>query len=138
MSNAIALCIIAIMLLVPNTLVAGYGSPMGLALTGGMLAMAGHATASVLAPLVMAGWFGIARLGVCLWPPAQPPRLSLRLVCAGLFSCTVVSLGLIAVTGNSLLFRVGFFGWPSTGSSVYRVNALAQVACLTADASGRS
>jgi hypothetical protein len=121
MPGNFSLYVIAIFVSLPSTLAAAFWTLLG---TDFVLdAFRRHdrvMTATALLAALVTGWFGL----VTLW------RLHYRLLqgradfnqhvaWAGLACGCLVSLGLIAVTGGTLIFRIIFFGWPLLAAAYF-------------------
>lgn len=106
--------LIAIAVLLPSTLTAGFWTLLGAAWVADALQRGEHmGTALALSAAMAAGWFGLVT-GWRLHYHLQHQYLALdrRIAWSGLASSALVSIGLLVTTGGSLLFRLGFFGWP--------------------------
>lgn len=123
MSNPIALRLVAIIFLIPSTLVVGWGSLLGLAFASAGLRDAGHAVAAAFLLLAMAlGWFGLVTLWRLYYGLLRGRRdINRQFAWAGLASGVVVSLGLIALTGGALAFRIAFFGCPVPAAAYFSI-----------------
>lgn len=114
MQSRFLLRLIAVVVLLPSTLVAGFWSVLGFGFVADALLRSQHpvAAALVLAALV-AGWIG---LGTAWWLYygllREDAAIDLRRAWCGLASGALVCIALVAVTNGSLLFRLAFFGWP--------------------------
>lgn len=113
--------LIAIAVLVPSTLVAGFWSLLGAAWVVDALRRGEHlGTAIALIAAMAGGWFGL----VTAWRLYYRLRrgdlaFDRRVAWCGLACGALVSIGLIATTGGALLFRLGFFGWPLLAAAFF-------------------
>ena len=123
MPNIIALRAIALLVLLPSTLVAGFFTFMGLAFVAASLGDGEYTTSAViLLAAMVAGWFGL----VTAWRLYDGmhrghPNLSRPTAWAGLACGCVTSVGLIATTGGSIGFRLVFFGWPLLAAAFFAI-----------------
>ena len=135
MPRPILLGVIAIAVLVPSTLVAGFWSLLGAAWVADALRRGEHTgTALALIAAMAGGWFGL----VTAWRLHYRLRrkdlaFDLRMAWCGLASGALVCMGLIATTGGSLLFRAAFLGWPLLavaffGAALWRLSRAAAAA----------
>lgn len=114
MPPPIVLRVVAIAVLVPSTLVAGFWSLLGAAWVTDALGRGEHiGTALALIAAMAGGWFGL----VTAWRLYYRLRrrdlaFDRRIAGCGLASGALVCMGLMATTGGSLLFRAAFLGWP--------------------------
>lgn len=114
MPHPLVLRLVAIAVLFPSTLGAGFWSMLGFGFVADALLRGQRpgAAAIVLAALV-AGWLGLGtawRLYYCLL--RQDLAFDHQRAWWGLASGALVAIGLMAVSGGSLMFRLVFLGWP--------------------------
>ncbi|MCD2512390.1 hypothetical protein [Comamonas endophytica] len=112
--HRMVLGLVAVAVLLPATLGAGFWSLLGFGFVADALLRSQHpgAAAMVLAALV-GGWFGLGtawRLYYCLL--RGDLSFDRRRAWWGLGSGALVAISLIALSSGSLMFRLAFFGWP--------------------------
>lgn len=114
MLHPFVLRLVAIAVLLPSTLVAGFWSLPGFAFVADALLRSQQpGTAALVLAALVAGWVGLGtawRLYYCLL--RKELDFDQRRAWWGLASGTLVAIGLMAATGGSLMFRIVFFGWP--------------------------
>ena len=121
MPPTIVLGLIAIAVLLPSTLGAGFWTLLGVAWVVDALQSGQHTGAAIaLIAAMAAGWFGL----VTAWRLYYRLRrkdlaFDRRIAWCGLASGALVCIALIAMTGGSLLFRLGFFGWPLLAAAFF-------------------
>lgn len=123
MPNTIALRFVAILVLLPSTLVAAFWSLMGIPFAEDALQRRGHAVAgTVLFAALAAGWFGLVTLWRLYYHLLhERTDFNRNIAWAGLAVGCLVSLALIATTGGTLTFRVVFFGWPLLTAAFFAI-----------------
>lgn len=114
MPHPIVLRLVAIAVLFPSTLGAGFWSMLGFGFVAdALLRSQNPGVAGMVLSAIVAGWIGLGtawRLYYCLL--RKDFAFDRRRAWWGLASGTLVALSLMAVTSGSLLFRVVFLGWP--------------------------
>ena len=121
MPNIIALRVIAILVLLPSTLVASFWSLFGVVFVVDALERNDRvASGIVLLAAMAAGWFGLITTWRLYYGFLHGrPSLNLRVAWLGLICGSLTSTGLIATTGGSLAFRIAFIGWPLLGAAFF-------------------
>lgn len=114
MPHPIVLRLVAIAVLFPSTLGAGFGSMLGIGFVAdALLRGQSPGAAGMVLAAILAGWIGLGtawRLYYCLL--RGDLTFDLRRAWWGLASGTLVAISLMVVTGGSLVFRVALLGWP--------------------------
>ena len=114
MLHPIVLRLIAIVVLLPSTLVAGFWSLLGFGFVADALLRGEHAgTAALVLAALVAGWIGLGtawRLYYCLL--RQDLGFDRQRAWWGLACGTLVAIGLIAAAAGPLMSRIVYFGWP--------------------------
>ncbi len=121
MPHQLLLRLIAVAVLLPSTLGAGFWSLVGGAFLVDALRR-GHAlpAAAVLALAMAAGWFGLVTLWRLYYRLLRgDPGFSRRTAWLGLACGSAVSAVAMAVTGGALPMRIALFGWPLLGAAVF-------------------
>ncbi len=114
MQSRILLRLIAIAVLLPSTLGAGFWSMLGFGFVADALLRGEHPVAAALVLLALvAGWVGLGTAWRLYYGLLRgDAAVDLRRGWWGLASGALVCIALVAVTSGSLLFRICFFGWP--------------------------
>lgn len=114
MFHPFVLRLVAIVVLLPSTLVAGFWSLPGFAFVADALLRSQHpGTAVVVLAALVAGWIGLGttwRLYYCLL--RKELGFDRGRAWWGLACGTLVSIGLMVTSGSSLVGRIAYFGWP--------------------------
>jgi hypothetical protein len=114
LTHPIVLRLVAIGVLFPSTLGAGFWSMLGFGFVADALLRSQHpGTAAAVLAAIVAGWIGLGtawRLYYCLL--RQELAFDRRRAGWGLAIGALVTIGLATLSGGSLLFRIGFYGWP--------------------------
>lgn len=123
MPNAVALRAVAILVLLPGTLVSGFGSLLGFAFVADSFRRSDHVAAgAVLLVAMAAGWFGLVTSWRLYYGLLRGRTgFDRRVAWAGLTCGSLVSLGLMVATGGSLNFRIVFFGWPLLAAAFFGI-----------------
>lgn len=114
MPHPIVLRLVAIAVLFPSTLCAGFWSMLGFGFVAdALLRSQNPGAAGMVLAAIVAGWIGLGtawRLYYCLL--RKDLGFDRRRAWWGLASGTLVAGSLMVVSAGSLLFRVVFLGWP--------------------------
>ncbi len=121
MPHRLLLRLMAVAVLLPSTLGAGFGSLLGGAFVADALRR-GHAlpASAALAVAMAAGWFGLVTLWRLYYRLLRGDAgFSRRTAWLGLACGSAVSAGSMAVTGGTLPVRIVLFGWPLLGAAFF-------------------
>lgn len=114
MPHPLLLRLVAITVLFPSSLAAGFWSLLGLGFVADALLRSQQpGTAALVLAALVAGWVGLGTAWrLYYWLMRKETDFDRGRAAWGLASGTLVAIGLMATSGGSLMFRLAFFGWP--------------------------